>query len=369
MKNGFDKKYFMALLMFLLIGGRSFSQNLSDKNDKSEDNVSLTTDTINNKMVTLTHTAPFNAFGGRNIPKNPKIKFSNAQDALYAELWTFTNVIENDVKLVFAPLVVIKPFVRIKDKITLGFTTTQMIQNYLDNKSMRPMTHNMYAYASLKTKQCDVYINVGNFSILDYSSIHSKSMPVSTFFTNAIYLESGAYFPRAVVVGVDAGDTGLALGYMENGSGFKFDGVDGWAVCLMEIKSENSLRIGGLIKTNNKETMGNIHISGALTSKDTFLLQFLNIGARFACYGNICHEFSDNRTKASINAYYQSQDGVVGGDIMLRDSKSGWYSSFGLTKHSPFYEKMSDGTNNENWDKMMPFVEFGLIKPLFQKTQ
>ena len=366
MKKRFDKKYFIALAMFLFMAGRASAQNLSEKREKSEKITEIkSNDNDIDKSLTLTHTMPIDNRRTKLLAQNPKIKISNVEDALYTELWTFANTTGADTKLVFAPLVVLKPFVRIKDKLTVGFTTTQMVQNYTE-KSMTSMIHDMYAHATLKTSDCDLYVKVGNFSVLNYSADFAKYMPVSTFFLNAINLQSGAYFPRAIVVGEYDNNQSLALGYMENGSGFKFDGNDGYAICMMEVKGDWA-KLGGLIKTNAKHTVGNIHFSCALTKKDEVLLQFLNIGMgeQFAIHGTYGHKFKDDKATLSVNGFYQTKQGVAGGNINLRHSSSGAYASVGATYHDPLREFLPDGTHNEKYDKFTPFVEFGIIKSLY----
>lgn len=345
----------MTVSMFLLMFGHGFSQNLSGNDDEKQKSKQITNMT-SDKSSTLTHTAPFNAFDTKILPKNSKIKISNPEDALYIELQTFTNMSGKDLKCVFSPLVVLKPFIRIKDKFMLSFITTQMVHNYA-KPSMIAVTHDMYVHAKLATKYGDCFLKLGNFSALNYSGKFSKRMPVSNYFINASYFNAGHYFPRAVMGGFSNGETTVGIGYAEdNNNGFYFNG-DGWVVLCIEEKFEDSFQFGGLLKVNKHKSFGNVHLILTPTYRDNVLLEFLNMGERFAFHGTYSHDLKDNKATIYVNGFVQSDDGIRGGNIGFYHPASGAYVATGAVYRDPLR-----GEQNDNFS---PLLEFGINKGIY----
>lgn len=335
----------MALVMFLLMAGNGLAQ-----------------DTIFNKSKTLTHTLPIDERKTKMLAQNPKVKFSHPEDAFGLDFAAFANMSGTNIKPGVAPWVGIKPFVRIKDKFTLGFNTNVIISNY-GLPSVKLHTYDMYVSAKLNTEHRDYSVKIGNFSVLDYSLDFMKYMPISDFFINEYYFNASYCFPRAVIGEISNGETRAGIGYTEDGDGFYFTG-HGWVVLVVEECLQRAFKIGGVLKTNNKESFGSIHFIVMPTYYDDILLEFLNMGGRFAFYGSYVHKLKDNQAAISVNGYVQSGGGISGGNIGFYHNSSGCYVVAGAIRCDPLRE-----TENEQDNKFNPFVEFGVRKGLFPKTR
>lgn len=347
-----NPKHLATFVLVTLFGGNVAAQNIDG-------------DTIRrfNPMETLTHTRSV-VLNEPHKPKNPTVKFGHPQDVLYVELQSFTHATTNNVRTVFAPLVVVSPFVRFYDKFTVGLTTTQMIQNYTTT-SMTHLTHDMYMTMDLRTSVGNFNVKVGNFSPLNYSAKFAKSMPISTFFINALYMNSGSYFPRAVIGTYENKGTTVSLGYMEQTPGFKFTG-DGYVVLSMQERIGENIHFGGVMATNNKETFGNLQLICMPTPHDAILLQAINLGVRGALHMTYCHIFSDDQASIAINAFKEQGDGIAGANVSVFHKKTGAYGSIGATKHNPLYLTNPESPLYEHYDKWAPHAEIGIaygIKP------
>lgn len=346
-----NKKYLATFVLTALFGGNVAAQN-------------VTGDTIYhfNPMETLTHTRSIIP-NEPHKPKNPVVKFSNPEDALYVELESFTHATTDNLHTVFCPLVVVKPFVRIHDKLTIGATTTQMIQNYF-GPQMTSITHDMYATVALRTSVGTFDVKYGKFSALNYSPKFSKVMPISHYFINAKTLNTGHYFPRAIIATYTVQEISVSGGYAEYTPGMAFHG-DGYVVFVMQQNLGESLQVGGMLITNQKDVIGNLQLTCDLCYNMSVLLQVVNLGERPAFFGTYQYKLKDNVASIAINGFVQSQDGVMGGTIGIYH-KSGAYFAAGAVKHEPMY-KNADGTPNEKFDKFTPSIELGINCAVFPK--
>lgn len=348
-----NPKHLATFVLVTLFGGNVAAQNIDG-------------DTIRrfNPMETLTHTRSIIPHEP-NKPKNPTVKFSNAEDALYVELESFTHVSSDNFRTVFCPLVVVKPFVRIKDKLTIGATTTQMIQNYT-GPQMTSITHDMYMTVALWTSVGTFDVKYGKFSSLNYAMQFSKVMPISNYFINAAHLGTGHYFPRAVVATYTGDDISISGGYAEYTPGFKFTG-DGYAVFVMQQKLDENIKVGGQIITNSKNTKINIHLACNPWYNISTLLQVVDMGDQPAFFGTFQYKLKDNVASIALTGFAQSEDGISGGSIGLYHTKSGAYAAFGLTKHDPIYQPDADGTPNEKFNTFTPSFEVGINCAVFPR--
>ena len=342
-----NKKYLVTCLLSLFMAGRMVGQSQNDSIPVGH---------------TLTHQNPI-SLTPKPKPKNPKVKFGHVQDILYIELESFTHATTDNIRTVFSPLVVVSPFVRFNDKFTVQFTTTQMIQNYTTT-TMTPLTHDMYMTMELWTRVGKFNIKVGNFSPLNYSAKFSKDMPVGTFFINALYMNSGSYFPRAVIGTFENDEHTISLGYMEQTPGFQFTG-HGYVVLSVQERIEN-VQFGGVMATNNKETFGNLQLIYMPTTNDAILLQAINLGVHNAMHATYRHTFRDDQASIAVNAFKEQGDGITGANVALFLKKVGAYAAIGATKHNPLYLTNPESPLYEHYDKWTPYGEIGVaygIKP------
>lgn len=342
-----NKKYLCACLLSLFIGGHAIGQSQNDSIPVGH---------------TLTHQNTV-SLNPKPKPKNPTVKFGHAQDILYIELESFTHATTDKVRTVFSPLVVVSPFARFYDKFTIRFTTTQMIQNYTTT-SMTPLTHDMYMTMELWTRVGNFNVKVGNFSPLNYSAKFSKDMPISNFFINALYMNSGSYFKRAVIGTYENDEHTISLGYMENTPGFQFTG-HGYVVLSVQERIEN-VQFGGVMATNNKETFGNIQLMYTPTPRDAILLQAINLGAHNALHGTYRHTFRNDQASIAVNAFKEQDDGIAGANVAVFVKKVGAYVAIGATKHNPLYLTDPESPLYQHYDKWTPYAEVGVaygIKP------
>ena len=336
-----NKKYLCACLLSLFMGGRAIGQSQNDS-------IPMLNTLTHQNQISLTP---------KQKPKNPVVKFGHPQDILYIELESFTHATTDNVRTVFSPLVVVSPFVRFHDKFTVQFTTTQMIQNYTTT-TMTPLTHDMYVTMKLWTKVGEFNIKAGNFSPLNYSAKFSKDMPISTFFINALYMNSGYYFPRAVIGTFENDETTISLGYMEQTPGFQFTG-NGYVVLVVQERVEN-VQFGGVMATNNKETFGNLQFMYTPTPRDAILFQAINLGVQNALHGTYRHTFRNGQASIAINAFKEQDDGIAGANIALFLKKVGAYAAIGATKHNPLYLTDPESPLYKHYDKWTPYAEIGV---------
>ena len=343
----FDK-YFLTGLVALCLAGPAHAQN-TRQNRRRAKTEKVANDTL--RTQTMTHTMPLQPVREQNIPKNRSVKFSNTDESLYVELETFTNATTDNVKCVFAPLVVIKPFVRFYDKLDIGITTTQMVQNYTSDK-MTMLTHDMYAYARLRARAGNFALKMGNFSVMNYAGNFSTAMPINNFFINALSMGSGHYYPRAIVGGFSNNELAIQIGYAEeNGNGFKFTG-GGAVVIASEAFIGDSFKGGLLLTIGEEKTVIDIQaIFG-----NSLLLEVTNIGNQTGFHGAYKYSCKRGNMDIFVNGFKRMDDGVAGGAAGLRHTKSGTYAAIGATYHDPMQK------TNEKYDKVTPYAEFGIVR-------
>ena len=313
--------------------------------------------------LTQTHKNPF-ALYEKPKPTPPSVQFSHPDDALYAEIESFTHAAPDNLRTVFAPLVVVKPFIRIKNNFTIGATTTQMIQNYT-GKKMTSITYDMYVTMALQTSVGNFDIKYGKFSALNYSPKFSKVMPISNYFINAFTINAGHYFPRAIIATYTNGETSVSGGYAEYTSGLKFTGKDGAIVFVVQQDIGETFKFGWLVSIKKSHTVANMHIIYEPWYNIAFLVQVVNMGERPAFFGTCRYNMQNNKVALAITGFVQSDDGVRGGTVGLYHTSSGAYIAVGATYHDDVYLKNDDGTHNKNYEKFTPLIELGINRTIF----
>ena len=342
-------KYILACALTLGVAGHGNAQNPPQNRRHAK-----TENVAKDSIQTMTHTAPFKPLREPNIPKNPNVKISNLDESLYIELETFTNATTDNVKCVFAPLVVIKPFIRFKDRFDIGITTTQMVQNYTSDK-MTTLTHNMYAHAKLRTRVGNFLFQVGKFSAMNYAGDFLIAMPINNFFINALYMRSGHFYPRAIIGGFSNNEMAIQIGYAEeNAGGLKFTG-GGAVVIASEVFIEDIFK-GGFLVTIGEKTVLDFQIVWTPNNQNSLLLEVTGINNQAGFHGAYKHTFTRGNMDIFVNGFKQTGDGVAGGAVGLRHTKSGAYAAIGATYHDPMHGA------NENYEKITPYAEFGIVR-------
>ena len=366
MLNCFDKKYLLACMLSFALGGHAVAQE--ENSDKQENQTEFSVDPKQFDISqTLTHKAPLQI----NQPqksRNSAVKFSNLEDALYIKLQSFTHATNNNVRTVFAPLVVVSPFVRFYDRFTVQFITTQMIQNFT-TKSMTHMTHDMYVNMDLQTSIGHFEIKFGNLSPLNFSAKFADKMPINTFFINALYMNSGSYFQRAAIGSYRNQETTVSLGYVENTPGFQFTGHDGYVMFSLQQSVGEHVQFGGVVVTNNRETFGNAQLICTPTDRYGILLQLLNLGVKPAFHATYYHNFKNNQASVAINGFKEKGDGIVGANVAIFFTRFGAYAAVGATKHNPLYLTDPESPLYERYGKWTPSAEIGIMYGIKVKTK
>jgi hypothetical protein len=348
--KSFDK-YFLAGLMALCLAGSAHAQN-TRQNRRRAKTEKVANDTT--RTQTITHATPFISLREPYVPTNPKVKFSRPDESFYIELESFTNTATNDVKCVFSPLVVIKPFIRFNDKLDIGITTTQMVQNYTSDK-MTTLTHDMYAYTKLRTRAGDFTLKAGKFSAMNYAADFLTAMSINNFFINTMYFKSGHYYPRAIIGGFKNDEMGIQVGYAEeNNNGFIFNG-NGGVVIASEAFIEDALKGGVLVTIGKDKTVIDFQMTCTPNKRNALLLEVVNIGNQTGFHGTYKYTGKRGNIDLFINGFKQKNDGIAGGAIGMRHRKSGTYATIGATYHDPMQK------DNENYDKFTPYAEFGIV--------
>jgi len=353
------EKYLLGLMLMLsLVGTGNAQVPVQNRRKQKTENVA---DTVRPK--TMTHTMPLEPLCKPEPPKNPKVKFCNLDEALYMELQTFTNMTHDNVKCVFSPLVVIKPFVRFYDKLDVGVTTTQMVQNYT-TPNMSTLTHDMYVWAKLRTNVGEFSLNAGKKSELNYAGDFAKDMTISNFFINALLLKSGNFYPFVATVGFKNDDMLIKIGYAKDTEGFKITG-NGALVIISEVFIEKFK--GGLSVTIGAEKT-RIDLQGVWTPtpRHALLLEASNIG--FDCatglHGTYRYTFDGGKVVCFANAFKQLCDnGIAGGTVGMRFPKiGGIYCAVGATVGDSLHKTNPDGTPNKDYENHVWVfcAEFGI---------
>lgn len=288
-----------------------------------------------------------------------RVTFSPAEKAIYAEAIGFTYATPENFKLVWAPLLVIKPTMTINDKYTVGFTTTQMFQNYTSDK-LTPTIHDMYAHGDVKLGPVDAFVNVGNFSALNYASEMSHNMPMSYFFQNAIYMQSGHYMPMAIMGGIRGKHFSLSAGHAKHEHRLQFNGPGEFVVAGEAIFKR--CKFGTFWMLGPDKKIGDVQFAYNY-GLSALLIEFIGIGdehvgghATYSC------KVADNQAIVFVNAYGQ-KDGIAGWHIGGRHNASGIYANMGFTYHDPLLR----GT--EKYEEPTPTLELGICYPLKIKTE
>jgi len=292
----------------------------------------------------------------------PMVNFSGVPQSIYMEMEGFTFVAPGFSKLVWSPLVVLKPNVTFNDKLVLGLTTTQMAQTYTgDNMSM--MLHNIFFNATFKTKNgSNIFANVGKMQTLNYCGQYAKYMPISLYFENAMIGGSGHTVSSMAQVGFNNKHGSVALGYGENNSQpFTFNGGGDWFV-VGEVFL-NKVKIGTLWAIDPEcRVTGDVQVAYN-AGQQSGLLEMTKIGTDNPYLHGLYAIQLNNDATAFVNAWGQIDGGMAGGNVGIKHNPSGIYGSFGFANQ----EHLLQGTSQ--YGQLTPILEIGIAKGFVPKSR
>ena len=291
-------------------------------------------------------------------PKNQQsnVKFTDVKQSIYAEAMAFTYATPENFRLVWAPLFVIQPTMTINDKLSVGFTTTQMFQNYTSDK-LTPTIHDIYTHAELKIGRGEVFAKLGNFSALNYAGEFSANMPVSYFFQNAIYMQSGHYLPMAAIGGVRGKHFSLGAGYASHEHRLQF-APNGDIILVGELLL-NKIKFGTLWMVGPTKSIGDLQMIYNSGANSALLLEFIGINSKnFGAHASYTHKMIDDQALLMVNAYWQ-KDNIAGWHIGARHLDTGIYGALGFTHNDPLLK----GT--PTYQEVTPVLELGIKKDIF----
>ena len=337
----------LALLLMLGVGKVGNAQN-TDTDDFSQHK----TENIKAKKITTSDvdTVQFDSVSNE---KNG-VKFSDVAQSMYMEVEAFSFATPYTTKLIWTPLFVIKPTVTFNNKLSVGFTTTQMVQNYT-TENMTAIMHDMYAHAELKFKKFETFANVGYFSALNYAGESAKYMPISYFFENAIKMHSGHYMPSAAMLGVRNEHFSVGAGYAEFGPKLQFNG--GGDFVIVGEAFFDKLKIGTFWMLNKGKYVGDLQLMYKSDSGNFALFELLNIGSpEFGIHGIYAFGIAKDAV-IFVNGYKQFNDGIAGAQVGIRHMPSGVYLSCGVTCGNILL-------SNTNGFEVSPVIELGCRQAL-----
>lgn len=149
-----------------------------------------------------------------SVQKKSTIKITNFEQSTYFQWNTYTFAAPKGAKLIVAPLISIKPVIKINDRVSFGFTTNFQIHNYnRDNFGIG--LHDLYAHANIKVKSGEIFFNCGQFPMIGYFNEFAKYMSTNGLFINAIFFHAGPYFSHAFAGGFQNDKFMVAIGYTQ----------------------------------------------------------------------------------------------------------------------------------------------------------
>lgn len=343
-----NKKALAISALLLLGAGKSTQakQIQSEPKRVVKENVADTTKRDDNDTVALDAVAPMQS----------NVKLSNVRQSLYAEAMAFTYATPENFRLVWAPLFVIQPKMTINDKLSVGFTTTQMFQNYTSDK-LTPTIHDIYTHIEMKIGSGEVFAKLGNFSALNYAGEFSANMPVSYFFQNAIYMQSGHYLPMAAIGGVRGKHFSLGAGYASHEHRLQF-APNGDIIFVGELLL-NKVKFGTLWMVGPTKSVGDLQMIYNSVANSALLLEFIGINSEnFGAHASYTHKMINDQALLMVNAYWQ-KDNIAGWHIGVRHLDTGIYGALGFTHNDPLLK----GT--PTYQEVTPALELGLKKDIF----
>lgn len=309
------KKFITTLALMVGLAGKAKAQN-------SEPTV---------KDAKITHTEQ-TVDGADSLSKKSAITITNFNQSTYFQWNSFVVATPKEAKLICAPLVVIKPVVKIKDKVSFGFTTNFKIHNY-NRDDFGIGLQDMYGHAEIQLKNGEIFFNFGRFPIIEYFNKFAKFMPLNSLFTNAIYFHAGPYFSHAFAGGFQNDKFMVAVGYTQSESMIKKFG-DGKAIVCAELRSDK-IKVGsGLTIDKNFKINGTVELLCTPDAKSELLLEATDIGAKnLGIHGAFKYDLK-RQCFLIFNGCYQFNDGVMGATVGVL-LHNGVYMVVGLEKNDP----------------------------------
>ena len=362
MNRHIAKKYFVMGLLSAILAAPACAQNThrNKKRNKIET-------PVRDSVKTLTHTTPILGVDTPRPPKRKNIKMGHWDDSYAIDVGAFINMSPNDVCAVFVPNFTIKPFMRIRDKYTVGVHANAIVQNYSGN-GFTPMVRDFYLMANARTSVGEFGMRVGQIPALDAMDDFIQYMPGGNYMMNIIYMDSCNYMPRAAMAQYSGSNVYFSFGYMENDNGFGFSGNGNMFMAGHQQIGDN-FQVGGMVIINRKSTRGDIYIKYNFPGYSGLLFEWVNLGGVPAFYGNYYHALFNGDMVIGLNGFYQWHDGPTGANLGLYHTKSGAYTAFGATYHDPIRKKHASGIQNPQYNKWSPFIEVGLNKRLFPRNR
>ena len=331
--TGLNRKTFTALTLILLLGAGKASHAQNTRPPKKQ--------IVKEKLA--------------QNPDSACVSFSPVNESIYMEAIGFTYATPENFKLVWAPLLVVQPTVTVNNKYTIGFTTTQMFQNYTNDKLV-PTIHDIYAHAKANVGPVNAFVILGNFSALNYAGQMSKHMPMSYFFQNAIYMQSGHYLPMAIMGGIRNDKFSLSAGYAKKEHRLQFNGPGD--VIITGEAFFKKFKIGTLWMLGHNQKVGDVQFVYDAGMRSALLIEFIGIGTdNIGGHMTYSYKIANDQAQLLVNAYGQ-KNGIAGWHLGGRHINSGIYFDMGFTYHDPLLQ----GT--EKYETPTPILELGIRKPL-----
>lgn len=356
MSKHFTGKYFLIGLLSTMLTGPMVAQNAPRSKKKTKTEIPAP---ANDTIKTLTHSTPIPGIQTHPIPPKKKFLVGHMDDSYHIGVGSFIDMTTNNLRVVFAPNVTVKPFVRFFDKYTIGANVNVIVQNYA-TKDFSAITNYAYIDIAAQTKIGKIDIKIGKVPVINNPNCFAESVPLGNFLMHRIYLDSRRFVPRAIIASYTGQEMSCGIGYGENTDGFGFTG-DGYLIMFFEQKILDNFQIGGFVLDERKQSFGDVYIAFQPTQRDAVALQLLNWGGQSTFYGLYKHTLKNGESAIVINGFKQKSDGAAGCDIAFQHIKSGTYISAGAHYNAPLH------INIDNPAKWQPFVQVGINKTLAPK--
>ena len=284
-----------------------------------------------------------------SVQKKSTIKITNFEQSTYFQWNTYTFAAPKGAKLIVAPLISIKPVIKINDRVSFGFTTNFQIHNYnRDNFGIG--LHDLYMHANVQVKSGEIFFNCGQFPMIGYFNEFAKYMSANGLFINAIFFHAGPYFSHAFAGGFQNDKFMVAIGYTQPESLFTKIG-GGSAIICAEFHTDD-FKIGtGFIVSKGFKVNGTIEALWNPNQKSTVLLEITDIGEKkFGMHGAFKYDLK-KQCFLIFNGYYQVNNGIQGATLGVL-FPGGIYTLAGISKNDPLMQ--------EETKTLVPIIEIGI---------
>ncbi len=343
---------FLIWAIGMILGANNATAQAGDK--KSRRTTPMRSDSVAWSQ-TRSHDIPMLGGVATGVPKPPRhpVVFSHPNDAVALDFMAAANMGRDTIRAIFASNIIIRPFVRFNNNITIGANADITFYNTI-SRQVSSIVQQMYLYTAMNTQIGEFKVCIGRIPAFNRPDDFKKHSGIYDHLLNKLYFEQNVVMPRGATITYDNDETVMTVGYVEHSNGVWVSG-DGDLMVAIQQKIGDNFKIDGVILDMLRNVTGNLQFVYSPTARDNILVQIFGIPNKMVWGATYKHGIKNLPVTACMNGFVARSDGRAGANVGIYHNSTGAYVLVGAIQN----------TINENkWD---PIFEIGIFHQVFPR--